>query len=555
MRCINWKLSASLAVCLAIGTSWALAAGVTTPPANPAVTSVESIYTGITTSHSYQTTELCATNGIIDRISSTVTRLLVDTALTCTSSKVSPITLTIEFIGQGGVTISTGVTWTAEGEVIAPLRKVFTLTGTGLVSMSLNREVYAEWWGAVNDGTTNSATAIQAALDATYTDKVLLGPGSYRIDTAITLPSNRWLIGTDPAGGFGTILRPHNVAAIVVDNVHHSIVENLMIWPTATTSSPPASYITVGLSNYSYSIAFRDIRLHFDVVGTEETDSCIHVDNSNDVVFDRVIIRADGGTNHLIGYRFDPQDGSAVIRGGTVENSSVGIKHLGGHVMVSDLYTEGGGQPIWLEGGADSSFSMYGGYINGTNSGPPISIKDGAQNVVISGSYVWRPDETSQGWVYGLSGSSNITIDIANYDPAQWGTSVTVPPTVVTFPHLVPPSKFTSINVTTGTLAAGDITGAKFVSLMSTNATPGTQTTRTATQMVADHLSGVSTTSYTLRITNSGAGTFTLAAGTGVTLTGTMTIATNTWREFVVTITATATPAITIQSIAIGTYS
>ena len=41
-----------------------------------------------------------------------------------------------------------------------------------------------------------------------------------------------------------------------------------------------------------------------------------------------------------------------------------------------------------------------------------------------------------------------------------------------------------------------------------------------------------------------------------VTLTGTMTIATNTWREFIVTITtAVGAGAMTIQSIGTGTYS
>jgi hypothetical protein len=111
-------------------------------------------------------------------------------------------------------------------------------------------------------------------------------------------------------------------------------------------------------------------------------------------------------------------------------------------------------------------------------------------------------------------------------------------------------SKFTSINVTAGTLAQHDITGAQFVSLLSTNATPGNQTTRTATEMIAD-MGGGTGGSYALKITNSGAGTFTLVAGAGVTLTGTMTVATNTWREFVVTVNSATT--LTIQSIGTGT--
>lgn len=113
-------------------------------------------------------------------------------------------------------------------------------------------------------------------------------------------------------------------------------------------------------------------------------------------------------------------------------------------------------------------------------------------------------------------------------------------------------SKLTLLNVAgPATLSAGDITGANDVVLKSSNAAPGTQTTRTATQMSGDH--GGSLAPYRLRITNIGAGTFTLAAGSGVTLTGTMTIATNTWRDFVVTFASAS--ALTIESVGVGTYS
>ena len=118
----------------------------------------------------------------------------------------------------------------------------------------------------------------------------------------------------------------------------------------------------------------------------------------------------------------------------------------------------------------------------------------------------------------------------------------------------LPVAKFTSINVGTGTLAQGNITGASYVSLTSTNATPGNQTPRTATQMFNDTPGAQVGMSYVLRITNTGAGTFTLAAGaTGVTLTGTMTVPQNTTRDFIVTFNSATT--LTIQAIGVGTFS
>jgi hypothetical protein len=61
--------------------------------------------------------------------------------------------------------------------------------------------------------------------------------------------------------------------------------------------------------------------------------------------------------------------------------------------------------------------------------------------------------------------------------------------------------------------------------------------------------------SYRLRIINESSANFawTVTTNTGWTLTGTMTIAQNTWREFVVTLVSLTTA--TLQSVAVGTYS
>lgn len=60
---------------------------------------------------------------------------------------------------------------------------------------------------------------------------------------------------------------------------------------------------------------------------------------------------------------------------------------------------------------------------------------------------------------------------------------------------------------------------------------------------------------YRLRIVNESSGAFawTVTTNTGWTLTGTMSIAQNTWREFIVTITSATTA--TLQNVAVGTFS
>ena len=91
--------------------------------------------------------------------------------------------------------------------------------------------------------------------------------------------------------------------------------------------------------------------------------------------------------------------------------------------------------------------------------------------------------------------------------------------------------------------------------MISSNATPGAQLVRSAANMLADTPNGQVGMSWGLRITNTGAGTLTLTADSGatVTLTGTMTVAQNTFRDFIATIN-TATTA-TITSVGTGTYS
>jgi len=116
------------------------------------------------------------------------------------------------------------------------------------------------------------------------------------------------------------------------------------------------------------------------------------------------------------------------------------------------------------------------------------------------------------------------------------------------------PAKLSTLNATTGDLPAGAITGADRVTLVSSNATPGAQACRSAAAMIAD-ASVTPPYAYNLRIVNTGAGTFTLAAdgGATVTLSGTATVLQNTWRDFIVSFPTGST--CTITTVGTGTYS
>lgn len=113
-------------------------------------------------------------------------------------------------------------------------------------------------------------------------------------------------------------------------------------------------------------------------------------------------------------------------------------------------------------------------------------------------------------------------------------------------------AKYTK-NTTSGgtTAAAGDLTGALIVRAEYSAVGAANLTTRTAAQMIADAGNVQTNDSYALRIINTSGGTTTLVAGSGVTITGTATMATNTWREYNVTFTGAST--MTFQNVGAGT--
>ena len=86
------------------------------------------------------------------------------------------------------------------------------------------------------------------------------------------------------------------------------------------------------------------------------------------------------------------------------------------------------------------------------------------------------------------------------------------------------------------TASAGQLSGSGVVCHNNSGANPGTLTTRTAAQMIGDSGLQVNQTYLLVLANGQGTGVLTLAGGTGVTITGTATVATSTARLFMVTV-------------------
>lgn len=107
---------------------------------------------------------------------------------------------------------------------------------------------------------------------------------------------------------------------------------------------------------------------------------------------------------------------------------------------------------------------------------------------------------------------------------------------------------------TPATLTGAQMAGANSVNVEMTAALAGAGTLNSATaaQIVAATPNAIVGQSYKLRIINTSSGNFawTLTTATGITLTGTMSIAQNTYRDFIVTLTSLT--AVSIRNVGSG---
>jgi len=124
-------------------------------------------------------------NALIATIGASEETILVNQTCTLGADVTVPNNITIAVDKSGEFSIGNTFTLAINGDFKAGVDQVFSLTGTGAVSGL--RESYIDWFGALADGSTNNAAAIQAAIDSTSERTFCAGgAGTYNFASQLT---------------------------------------------------------------------------------------------------------------------------------------------------------------------------------------------------------------------------------------------------------------------------------------------------------------------------------------------------------------------------------
>lgn len=215
--------------------------------------------------------------------------------------------------------------------------------------------------------------------------------------------------------------------------------------------------------------------------------------------------------------------------------------------------------------GTLTAAALAGGTI--TRSGPSAAYTDTTATATLIAEALPSPAAVGMSWIVRIrntvafaqtvTGGTGVTVSgVAIVPPLSVGEFLVTYTAAGTFTMVgigsqslsnLPVASYATAALATGTLTAGQITGAQHVYLETTTDGAASMTTRTAAEMFADTPNAQVGQTYKLTLINSGNNTLTLVAGSNVTLTGTMTVATTTTRTFVCTFNTAST--MTIQGV------
>lgn len=186
-------------------------------------------------------------------------QLVIGRAFSITTDCTLASNLKVMPVSGGAFPIATTKTLTINGPLEAGLYQIFSCTGTGKVMFGAGvvNDVYSEWFGAKNDGTSATATtaAINAAVQSLPTNGKLAfsSSGTYLFDTLSG--GSAYSVNLDKAG---MIVAGNGAWIKFLDSTgygngsFHIIAEDVVIQDLNFDMS---GWTTAGVGNYSFAIA------------------------------------------------------------------------------------------------------------------------------------------------------------------------------------------------------------------------------------------------------------------------------------------------------------
>lgn len=255
-----------------------------------------------------------------------------------------PTYVTLQFSNGAKLSIDNGMVVTILDTVSAPQTQI--ISGSGTVALAAQREVLPQWWGALNDGSVDCASAINAAITAAQSGVVRLIAGTYKItNTAIVMNYNGSSLIGDGRGSTFINFQPTASGKIAIDvNGNGLIVDRIRIKGLTISSTGNTQTGKIG------------IRI---VDGSEVILDDIQTANCSSASKDCIGLQTQGRQTHDLGNMILYADIPIDIAGNP--NSTIDIDHYHFHDVL--LGADSTKPCIQIESGVNLTHVTFDGYV------------------------------------------------------------------------------------------------------------------------------------------------------------------------------------------------